>query len=363
VSELVRWLLHLPEAASSFASGIDTLHAIIIGITLAGAVGMTGLTVAFVIRHDENGGSRGTAPRGVPRRLEYGVIAGLLVMFLGFWVVGYRQYVAMATPPDDTFDVYVIGKQWMWSFAYADGGASNHDLYVPRGKPVRLLLTSRDVIHSFFVPAMRIKQDAVPGRMTVAWFEAIREGEYEVLCAEFCGLSHSRMRGRVVVLSPERYEALRRAQYDPPGGEQLGRGLMVESNRSATSSARAQLTSMSERGRDVAAERGCLRCHTLDGTPHLGPSWAGLYMSNIPLDDGQTVVADPAYLTRAMMDPTAEVHAGYSAIMPSYAGLLDAPEVAALVELMRRLRDVAPADGPPVPLPAKADRPPTLPGQ
>lgn len=253
--------------------------------------------------------------------------------------------------PDDTFDVYVIGKQWMWSFAYADGGASNHDLYVPVGRPVRLLLTSRDVIHSFFVPAMRIKQDAVPGRMTIAWFQAVRPGRYEVLCAEFCGVSHSRMRGNVVALAPEDYEAHRRAHWDVPAGGSSP-ALAGESPPQSDDDAAHSLVAM---GKRIAADRGCLRCHTLDGTPHLGPTFAGLDLATVPLEGGRTAVADAAYLTRAMMDPTADVHAGFAPIMPSYMGLLDAPEVAALVALIRSLRDVTRGDRPEVPLPASAD--------
>lgn len=357
MTELMRWLLYLPRPASTFARGLDYLHATIIFITLAGATGVTALTIWFVVHHHEARGGRRGRRRGISSKTEYGIIGGLLAFFVAVWVIGYRQYVVMATPPDETFDVYVIGKQWMWAFAYADGAVSNRDLYVPVGKPVRLLLTSRDVIHSFFVPEMRIKQDAVPGRMTVAWFQATEPGTYEVLCAEYCGLSHSRMRGHVIALPVADYAAWRRAQWDPsnrannpPLAGSLPEEVLGEPAES--------LVTM---GRTVAAERGCLRCHTLDGTPHLGPSWAGLYMSEVLLEDGKRVRADATYLTRSMMDPTVEVHAGYAPIMPSYMGLLDAPEVAALVELIRSLEERTATDLPATPLPAQTDRAPPLP--
>ncbi len=342
--ELIRTLLMLPSGASSFADGLDLLHFTVISISVLGAVGVTAMTAWFVTRRQR--GRRGA--RGIPFKLEGAIIAGLLACFVGFWVVGYRQYVAMATPPADSFDVYVIGKQWMWSFAYADGGASNYELYVPVGKPVRILLTSRDVIHSFFVPNLRIKQDAVPGRMTTAWFTAIEPGDYPVLCAEYCGLSHSRMRGRVIALPPQEYEHWRSQQPAGPG-------LMGEVP------ARDDAASLATMGERIAGERGCLRCHTLDGTPHLGPSWAGVYMQELALQDGSRVVADPEYLTRSMMDPDAQLREGFSAIMPSYQGVLEAPEVAALVALIRTLQDRAPTDPATTPLPDQAEPPPTLP--
>jgi len=358
--EWLRVLLNLPTGASTFADGIDALHMAVFAIALLGTFGITALTIGFVVRHHEQGGSRRGSPRGVARKVEYSLISGLLVLFVAFWVVGYRQYVAMATPPTDTFDVYVIGKQWMWSFAYADGATSNYDLYVPVGRPVRLLLTSRDVIHSFFVPDMRIKQDAVPGRMTTAWFQATKPGAFEVLCAEYCGLSHSRMRGRVVALPPEDYERYRRADWDVA---RLSDDPRAIGGHEVVKNERTDATSLVQMGRRIAEERGCLRCHTLDGTPHLGPSWAGIYDTELQLEDGRTVRADPAYLTRSMMDPNVELHAGYTPIMPSYMGVLDAPEVAALVELIRSLQTRTQADPRVVPLPAQTGSPLTLPSQ
>lgn len=130
----------------------------------------------------------------------------LLALFVTWWVIGFRQYVAMRAPPESTFDVYVSGKQWMWTFAYPDGSASNGVLVVPANRPVKLIMTSRDVIHSFFVPEFRLKQDVVPGRVTTLWFEATVPGRYQILCAEYCGTSHSTMRGEVLALSGPEFE-------------------------------------------------------------------------------------------------------------------------------------------------------------
>jgi cytochrome c oxidase subunit 2 len=217
--------------------------------------------------------------------------------------------------------VYVTAKQWMWKFTYLDGRASMDTLTVPVGRPVELMMTSRDVIHSFYVPAFRLKHDVVPGRYYAMWFEATMPGTYDIDCAEYCGLDHSRMLGTVRVLDAADYAAW--LESTTPGPE----------------------TDLVARGRDVATRRACVACHTLDGQRHIGPSWVALYGSTVALRDGRRIVADETYLTRSMMDPSAEVVDGYQPVMPSYRGILDQPEVAALVELIKSLRDapVAPS--------------------
>jgi cytochrome c oxidase subunit 2 len=216
--------------------------------------------------------------------------------------------------------VYVTAKQWLWKFSYPDGRASVDVLIVPEGKPVKLVMTSRDVIHSFYVPAFRMKHDVVPGRYYTAWFEATTRGIYPIECAEYCGVSHSKMVGGVQVLSSADYA--RWLEGHPPDQSDLV-----------------------QEGREVAARRACLDCHTLDGQSHIGPTWVGLYDSQVPLQGGRSVRADVAYLTRSMMDPQVDIVAGYKDVMPTYRGVLSEPETAALVELIRALEDapVAPS--------------------
>jgi cytochrome c oxidase subunit 2 len=331
MNELFRTLLLLPEQASTVAYEIDVLHYFVIGISMLGAVAVTvAVAVLLFMFRRRKGYTPPRHARHIPIWVEATVIGGLLALFLVFWVVGFRQFVTLQTPPKNAIDVYVVGKQWMWTFAYPDGTATLADLYVPAGRPVRLIMTSRDVIHSFYVPQFRVKQDVVPGRSTFAWFEAKRPGIYQVLCTEYCGTEHSTMRGRVIALSDGDWA--RWAENRPGPGQDL-----------ASSGAR------------IAAERGCLRCHTVDGSPHLGPTWAGVYGSMIPLSDGQQVRADEAYLTESMMDPTRKLRAGYTAIMPSYLGLIEGGEVAALVEYIRSLPAKRPGSPPP------AARLPTVP--
>ncbi len=353
MSDVLRFLLNLPPQASSMAAQVDWLHVFVIGVTMVGAAGVTVLAVYYTIRFRQTVPSELAGPGAEERRrgataiplwVEASIVIGLLALFVTWWVIGFRQYVAMRAPPESTFDVYVSGKQWMWTFAYPDGRASNGVLVVPANRPVKLIMTSRDVIHSFFVPEFRLKQDVVPGRVTTLWFEATIPGRYQILCAEYCGTSHSTMRGEVLALSgPEFERYIEGDRQGLPGPSDVAPAVLGEPQR--------QGVSLAAMGEQVAGDHGCLRCHTVDGTPHLGPTWLGLFGSTIPLEDGTTIVVDEAYLTQSMMDPLARVHAGFSPIMPSYMGLLSVPETGALVAYIKDLR--APAARPQAdPLPA-----------
>jgi cytochrome c oxidase subunit 2 len=256
------------------------------------------------------------------------MIAGLFTLFVAWWGWGFWQYVQIASPPSNSYDVYVSGKQWMWKFAYPDGSHTINTLYVPAQKPVRLILTSRDVIHSFYVPDFRVKHDAIPGRYTTVWFNANAPGTHRIFCAEYCGTWHSRMMGQVIALSSRDFEAWQQ------NGE---REQDYELDPDATPVAAAD-SSLVERGRSAASTYGCLRCHSIDGSPHIGPTWLGLYDSVVPLANAATIKADVGYLTESMMDPQAKIHQGYSSVMPSYIGYLKPAEVGALVEYIKSLR-------------------------
>ena len=342
MNDLFRRALMLPEQASTFAREVDLLHYFVITVTMLGAA-LVGLFVLIFIIYYRASRHRGTAApdynpetphSGIPGWLEVSVAGGLLALFLLWWVIGFRQFVRIQAPPPDAMPIYVVGKQWMWSFAYPNGGGSNGTLYVPVGRPIRLVMTSRDVIHSFFVPEFRVKQDVIPGRTTTVWFQVDRPGTYRLFCTEYCGTAHSTMRGEVVALSPAEYdrqlEDLARIEV---AGPQDGVPSVV-----GEPGPREPL-SLAALGERVAATAGCLRCHTVDGTPHIGPTWAGLYGAEIPLTGGDRVLADDGYLTASMMDPLAQVHLGFEPVMPSYQGLLSAAQVGALVEFIRSLRD------------------------
>ena len=316
-------LLDLPPEGSTAAAGIDALHVFVISVTMVSSALVFALAGYFVLRYPRR------SERALTERIvasawgEGSIILGIFTLFIVWWVIGFRQYVAMQDAPRDAATVYVTAKQWMWKFTYPDGRSANDVLTVPVGKPIKLAMTSRDVIHSFYVPGFRLKQDVIPGRYTSVWFEATAPGEYPIFCAELCGVSHSFMRGAVVVLPPEDYERWLRGPSRDASGE----------------------TDLATQGTGAARRRACFACHTATGERHLGPTWAGLYGSWVTLADGRRVLADEAYLTRSMMEPSADVVEGYRPIMPSYFGVLEQPEVAAIVEYIKSLRDVEQPSG------------------
>jgi cytochrome c oxidase subunit 2 len=326
MNDWLRGWLNLPPQASTYAQDVDLLHYFVISATMLGATFVFLLGLYYLVRYRRREAQPTTLRLQTSVPTEIVIIGGILGLFLVFWVVGATQYNRMFSPPADAIPVYVTGKQWMWEFAYPDGRSSMDVLTVPAHRPVKLVMTSRDVIHSFYVPAFRMKHDVVPGRYYTAWFEANAPGVYPVECAEFCGVSHSRMLGQVLVLSQADYERWLQGRpattsegfaktSGPPGGDLV------------------------QVGRDVAVRRGCFSCHTIDGQSHVGPTWAGLYESRVSLADGRVVTADDAYLTKSMMEPQADVVAGFKSVMPTYRGALAEPEVAALVEFIRSLRN------------------------
>ena len=346
MNELFRRILFLPPQASTVAAEIDGLHYFVITVTMFGAFMVTLFGGYFLIRYRRRFGrvvgAQRKAARPLPFWAEAAVILGLFGIFILWWVIGYRQYMRVRVAPEGALEIYVTGKQWMWKFAYPEGANSISTLYVPAGRPVKLILASRDVIHSFFVPDFRIKQDAVPGRLTTIWFEAMAPGRHDIYCTEYCGVSHSTMRGEVVVLSAADYERwLRGTTPDQQLAGQFDERPAVVGRYSPS-----EPISMVRQGELAASRLGCLRCHSLDGSPHLGPSWAGLYGTEVPIAQGGTVIVDEAYITESIMDPMAKLHAGFQAIMPSYLGSMLPAETAAVVELIKSLRNVrAPSGG------------------
>ncbi len=331
IADILRIVLLLPPESSTSARGIDVLHFAIILTTMFGAGAITLVGIVFCIRYRAPERAPNERRKAAPMAsvwTEALVIGGLFSLFIAFWVVGSWQYVELASPPAGAYDIYVSGKQWMWKFGYPDGSHTIGTLYVPTDRPVRLILTSRDVIHSFFVPDFRVKQDAVPGRYTSLWFQVSNPGAHQIFCAEYCGTKHSGMLGQVIALSGPDFERW------------LESGERSERGSSDLLSANTSEPALAERGQQVAATYGCLRCHSIDGSPHIGPTWAGLYASAVPLTGGGSIVADPAYLTESMMDPVTKVRLGYAPVMPSYLGRLRPGEVGSLVEFIKSLRQV-----------------------
>jgi cytochrome c oxidase subunit 2 len=340
MNELMRRLLFLPEQASEYATQVDKLHFLVITVTMISAAGVALVALLFFIRYRRRSETQ-TTPHVEPKAIHEVLFIGVpLGFFLLCFAIGFPLFVKLQTPPKDAIDVYVQGKKWMWKFAYPGGPNGVDVLRVPAGRPVRLLITSRDVIHSFFIPDFRIKQDAVPGRYSQTWFTATGPGRHQVFCAEYCGIGHSAMLAEIIAMEPTEYDAwLAEARRSTNGASQDSPDERLDPR-----------ASLAENGRRLASEYGCFKCHTVDGTRHIGPTWLDLYRKTEKLQDGKSVVADEAYLTESMMDPAAKLVAGYQNVMPTFQGRIPAPEIASIVEFIKTLRTDAvrpePSKGP-----------------
>jgi cytochrome c oxidase subunit II len=332
MNELMRRLLFLPEQASTFAEDVDHLHYFVITVTMVASVAVAAVAISFFWLYRRRRENQSTPHISPTAGFEVLAISVPLAFFLLWFAIGFRDFVKVSSPPPDAMDVYVMGKQWMWKFAYPEGPSSIGVLHVPANRPVRLLVTSRDVIHSIFVPAFRIKIDALPGRYTEIWFTATKTGRYQILCTEYCGAQHSKMWGEVVVMAPEAFDEWLKDQQ---------RGLVARQDVLADET--GQITSLqgslAQWGKQVAVAQGCLRCHNVDSRePATGPSWVDLYQQPTKLTDGREIIADEAYLTESMMEPTVKVVAGYQPLMPNYQGKLSGADAAAIVEFIKSLR-------------------------
>lgn len=330
MNEIMRRLLFLPEQASTFALDVDHLHYFVIIVTMVSSLGVGLVALAFFWKYRRQRENESTPDIQPTPMFEVVAISVPLAFFLVWFAIGFRDFVKLSSPPPDAMDVYVMGKQWMWKFAYPEGPNSIGVLHVPANRPVRLLITSRDVIHSVFIPAFRVKMDAQPGRYTETWFIATKPGRYQMLCTEYCGAQHSKMWGEVVVMAPEAFDEWIKEQQ---------RGLVSRQDVLADESQVSQQGSLAQWGKQVAIYQGCLRCHNVSGPePATGPSWVDLYQQPTKLADGREIIADEAYLTESMMEPTVKVVAGYQPVMPNYQGKLSGPEAAAIVEYIKSLR-------------------------
>ena len=306
-----------PDQASSVAPGVDALFLFIVGVSVSFATVTAVLLVYFALRYRRK--SADHFPKAIEGsgRMEILWVGFLLVLFLLIFFWGAVQYLNMMRPPDDAMEVYVVGKQWMWHLQHPeDGQREINELHVPVGRPVKLIMTSEDVIHSFFVPAFRVKQDVVPGRYTYMWFTPTKAGDYHLFCAQYCGTQHSRMIGWVHVMEPEEYEKWLSGKADQ---------------------------SMALRGRQLFLKYQCIACHSGDSQAK-APLLEELYLKKVRMRDGRVVTADEEYLRRSIRDPKADVVDPYEPIMPTFGpDQMDDEQLQDLVAFIKALgRDQTP---------------------
>jgi cytochrome c oxidase subunit 2 len=304
-----------PERASSMAGQVDAIYIFL--LVVCGMVALLVFTclLYFAARYRSRAGVPAEQIDGsTPLELTWSIIP--LCVFMVFFAWGALVFFKQRTPPRDATEVYVVAKQWMWKLEHAEGQREINELHVPVGRDVKLIMTSQDVIHSFYVPVFRMKQDVLPGRYTVAWFRATKPGTYHLFCAEYCGTQHSGMIGSIVVMEPAQYEAW---MSGGPAGP------------------------LSATGEKVFAELGCSTCHRSDAQGR-GPNLQGVFGNPVALADGRTLVADENYIRECILDPGAKRVKGFQPIMPTFQGLVSEEQVNALVAYVKSLSNTkAPA--------------------
>lgn len=301
----------IPEQASSMAPAVDLLFYSLLALSVLVILGVSVAIVWFSVRYRK--GSRAER-KNVFRRPAWELSWTLipLGLFLGVSAWGGKLYFDLYSPPHDALPIYVVAKQWMWKVQHPGGQREINQLHVPRGRPVKLIMTSEDVIHSFFVPPFRVKQDVVPGRYTSAWFTATRAGDFELFCAEYCGTDHSQMIGRIVVLEPQAYQGWLQDHG-------TGQGLAVQ-------------------GANLFRSFGCSGCHSANSSVH-APLLQGVFGRPVHLQSGDTVVADERYIRDSILQPAKQVVAGYEPIMPSFEGQIDEEQLLQLVAYIQSIGD------------------------
>ena len=308
--------LIMPAANSTIAGEVDALFYFILYASIVIFFLVVAITGYFLIRYRRKGKAELTS--GVDHNLKleifWTVIPTILVFIVFFW--GFDTFLKMHVAPQDAIEIKATGQKWFWTFDYPNGSKGVNELVVPANQPVKLLLSSTDVIHSFFVPEFRVKMDALPNRYTVAWFEATEVGEYTIFCTEYCGTGHSEMLGKVTVLPNVLYEKwLAESQVDIPEG-----------------------MSLEEAGANLYKSRACNTCHSIDGGVGVAPSFRGIFGSTENLADGSSLTVDENYLRKSILNPQAQIVAGYAPVMPTYQNVLSDRQIDALIAYIKSLK-------------------------
>jgi cytochrome c oxidase subunit 2 len=305
-----------PERASTAAHQVDALILFMLAVTVVMTLLIASLLVYFSIKYRRRSDTEEPVPVEGSLKLEIFWSAVPLVVGLVMFAWGAKIYFYIVQPPKDAMEIYVVGKQWMWKIQHPEGQREINELHVPVDQPVKLTLTSEDVIHDLFVPAFRVKVDVLPGRYVQTWFQATKVGRYRFFCSQYCGTDHSGMVGYVTVMPQEEYR------------------------RWLASSAEG---SMALEGRKLFLMYQCVSCHSADAYAR-APVLENVFNRRVPLQDGRTALADETYLRESIVNPDAKIVAGYQPIMPSFAGQIDEE---GLLKLIAFLKALGPGQTPP----------------
>ncbi len=316
---------------SRLSSNSDPVNGPILFISIVSLVmliGITAVMVFFALRYTRRRRPIGEDVHG-HNLLEITWTIVPTILAFGFFWYGWEGYKFMKTPPDDAIQVKVTGRMWSWMHEY-ENGVQSPELYVPVNKPVKLNLSSQDVIHSYYIPAFKVKQDAVAGVPNLfLWFSAYQTGDYHVFCAEYCGNGHSRMMTWVHVVTQEEFDAWLKTEGDK-----------VAELKKATESG-ADAGTLHILGEQLAKSKGCVACHSVDGSKVIGPTWKGVYGTTetvVTAGQERAVTVDDEYIKRSMLEPTADVVKGYQPLMPSQQGMVNESEIMALTQYIKSLK-------------------------
>ena len=298
----------IPEQASTFAPNVDHLFYTLTAFVGLFTVGVTAVLIGLGIKYKAEPGRKSVHAESMKLELLWSAIPTLIA--LGIFVWGTIIYFDYRNIPENTLDINVIGKQWMWKIQHANGKREVNELHIPVRKAVKLTMTSQDVLHDFYVPAFRVKQDVLPAKYTDMWFEATKVGSYPFFCAEYCGTQHSTMGGTVVVMEPDAYQEW--LQGGPP-------------------------VTPAQAGETLFQQMGCITCHDA-GAASRGPHLTGVFGSKVVLRGGETVVADPSYIRESILTPAAKVVDGYAPLMPTFPNL-DEDDILNLIAYIKSLSD------------------------
>ena len=299
-----------PDQASSFAKDVDALYFFILATSAFFTIAVSAAVIYLGIKyHKTHEGQIGARIEGnLPLELLWSVIPTMIAMVMFAW--GASVYYHLRTPPDEALHLYAVGKQWMWKFQHLEGQREINELHVPAGRPVKITISSEDVLHSLYFPAFRTKMDAIPGRYTELWFEPQQAGVYHIFCAEYCGTNHAGMIGNVTVLEPAAYQA-----WLQGGGDE---------------------GTLAQRGSKLFNDLACSTCH-LDTGQGRGPSLKDIVGKTEELQDGSTVVVDEAYLRESILQSQAKIVKGFQPLMPTFQGLISEENLVALIEHVKSL--------------------------
>ena len=301
-----------PPSASNLAPQVDGIFFALLALCGAVAILIFLVAVFFCIRYRRGSSADRTPPKGGPLRFEITWTVIPFFIFLGLFFWAAKVFFAMSRPPADATEIHIVGKQWMWKIQHPDGRREINELHIPVGHPVKLVMTSQDVIHDFFIPGFRTKQDVVPGRYTTEWFTPTKPGQYHLFCAQYCGTDHSKMVGTIYVMEPAEHAKWLAGQPAPD--------------------------SLAAAGERAFRNRGCSGCHAPNAAIR-SPLLDGIYGRKVPLADGTLVTADEQYLRDSILLPNKQISAGYEPTMPTFQGQISEEELNAIIAYLKSLGD------------------------